>query len=256
MPPTRVRWSPLGGEGVAWLSPCPWSPACLPFPCGPCGRPEELGGGLTLFSWLGMMQRTKLGVVLRSVVISFPNCSLYSCPTVRNMPFLVLEALGSELSVILAIWSSPTMRSTVGTRRVASAHPGALPPCSRPGGQPGGWRPRRPLLTLRGTPPPSFLHPHTSPLVIGKGRCRGLLSKYYIFLRPQELPNDRKNTFSLTLSQRLGSKSCSCHHLGLVLFCALVSPSVKMKVTQSCPTVCNPMDYIVPGILQPEYWSG
>lgn len=30
------------------------------------------------------------------------------------MPFLVLEALGSELSVILAIWSSPTMRSTVG----------------------------------------------------------------------------------------------------------------------------------------------
>lgn len=30
------------------------------------------------------------------------------------MPFLVLEALGSELSVILAIWSRPTMRSTVG----------------------------------------------------------------------------------------------------------------------------------------------
>ena len=72
------------------------------------------GGCLTLFSWLGMMQRTKLGVVLRSVVISFPSCSLYSCPTVRNMPFLVLEALGSELSVILAIWSSPTIRSTVG----------------------------------------------------------------------------------------------------------------------------------------------
>lgn len=30
------------------------------------------------------------------------------------MPFLVLDALGSELSVILAIWSRPTMRSTVG----------------------------------------------------------------------------------------------------------------------------------------------
>lgn len=28
------------------------------------------------------------------------------------MPFFVLEALGRELSVILAIWSSPTMRST------------------------------------------------------------------------------------------------------------------------------------------------
>lgn len=77
-------------------------------------QPQQRVGGLTLFSWLGMMQRTKLGVVLRSVVISFPSCSLYSCPTVRNMPFLVLEALGSELSVILAIWSSPTIRSTGG----------------------------------------------------------------------------------------------------------------------------------------------
>ena len=76
-----------------------------------------------------------------------------------------------------------------------------------------------------------------------------MLSKYYIFLRPQELPNDRKNTFSLTPSQRLGSKSCSCHHLGLVPFCASVSP-VKVKVTQSYPTVGNPTDYIVPVILQ------
>ena len=25
---------------------------------------------------------------------------------------------------------------------------------------------------------------------------------------------------------------------------------VKMKVTQSCPTLCNPMDYRVQGILQ------
>ena len=27
-------------------------------------------------------------------------------------------------------------------------------------------------------------------------------------------------------------------------------PQVKMKVTQSCPTLCNPMDYTVHGILQ------
>lgn len=45
---------------------------------------------LTLFSWLGMMQRTKLGFVFLSVAISLDSCSLYSCPTVRNMPFLVL----------------------------------------------------------------------------------------------------------------------------------------------------------------------
>ena len=32
-----------------------------------------------------------------------------------------------------------------------------------------------------------------------------------------------------------------------------------MKVTQLCPTLCDPMDYAVHGILQariPEYWSG
>ena len=31
---------------------------------------------------------------------------------------------------------------------------------------------------------------------------------------------------------------------------------VKVKVTQSCLTLCDPMDYTVPGILRPEYWSG
>ena len=29
-----------------------------------------------------------------------------------------------------------------------------------------------------------------------------------------------------------------------------------MKVTQSCLTLCDPMDYTVHGILQAEYWSG
>ena len=31
---------------------------------------------------------------------------------------------------------------------------------------------------------------------------------------------------------------------------------VKVKVTQSCPTLCDPMDCIVHGILQARYWSG
>ena len=40
---------------------------------------------------------------------------------------------------------------------------------------------------------------------------------------------------------------------------------VKVKVAQSCPTLCDPTDYTVPGILQArilewkkkkEYWSG
>ena len=32
-----------------------------------------------------------------------------------------------------------------------------------------------------------------------------------------------------------------------LLFCGLAE---NVKVTQSCPTLCNPMDYIVHGILQ------
>ena len=31
---------------------------------------------------------------------------------------------------------------------------------------------------------------------------------------------------------------------------------VKVKVTQLCLTLCNPMDYTDHGILQPQYWSG
>ena len=31
---------------------------------------------------------------------------------------------------------------------------------------------------------------------------------------------------------------------------------VKVRVAQSCLTLCDPMDLTVHGILQPEYWSG
>ena len=44
---------------------------------------------LTFFSWLGMMQRTKFGLVLLSVCMRRVNCSLYVCPTVRNIPLRV-----------------------------------------------------------------------------------------------------------------------------------------------------------------------
>ena len=33
-------------------------------------------------------------------------------------------------------------------------------------------------------------------------------------------------------------------------------PLPSPKVPQSCPTLCNPMDYIVCGFSRPEYWSG
>ena len=31
---------------------------------------------------------------------------------------------------------------------------------------------------------------------------------------------------------------------------------VKVKVTPGCPTLCEPVDYTVHGILQARYWSG
>ena len=31
---------------------------------------------------------------------------------------------------------------------------------------------------------------------------------------------------------------------------------MKVKLTQSCPTLCDPTDYTVHGVLRPENWSG
>lgn len=63
----------------------------------------------TFFSWLGMMQRTKLGFVFLRVAMSLDSCSLYSWPTVRNMPLRVLKAPGiSDMDTL----SRPTIRST------------------------------------------------------------------------------------------------------------------------------------------------
>ena len=36
----------------------------------------------------------------------------------------------------------------------------------------------------------------------------------------------------------------------------LTPRKVKVKVIQSCLTLCDPMDYIVYAILQAKYWSG
>ena len=39
-------------------------------------------------------------------------------------------------------------------------------------------------------------------------------------------------------------------HLGIMLMALLVCMEVKVKVAQSCLTLCDPMDYTVHGILQ------
>ncbi len=56
------------------------------------------------------MQRTKLGFVFLKVAMSLDSCSLYSWPTVRNMPLRVLKAPG--ISDMPETLSRPTMRST------------------------------------------------------------------------------------------------------------------------------------------------
>lgn len=193
------QMEPLG-YGVR-LSSCPSTLVCLSLSQSPLtisqggyfDHPRTQAGSLTLFSWLGMMQRTKLGVVLRSVVISFPSCSLYSCPTVRNMPFLVLEALGSELSVILAIWSRPTMRSTVGHINVGIcqplAIPGALHPHHRPEDQAQRVETPSPLLPFGGHHPPFFtVLTNTFLLAIGKGRYAKDYFPCIIYLENPESP--------------------------------------------------------------------
>ena len=35
-----------------------------------------------------------------------------------------------------------------------------------------------------------------------------------------------------------------------------IQDKVKVKVSQLCPTLCNPMDYIVHEFSRLEYWSG
>ena len=42
-------------------------------------------------------------------------------------------------------------------------------------------------------------------------------------------------------------QSCGCGRCELAFVC---KETVKVKVAQSCPTLCNPMDYTVYGILQ------
>ena len=34
------------------------------------------------------------------------------------------------------------------------------------------------------------------------------------------------------------------------------NPAAAAKSLQSCPTLCDPMNYTVHGISRPEYWSG
>ena len=60
---------------------------------------------------------------------------------------------------------------------------------------------------------------------------------------------------------RLTRSGVSCDCLGVHIWLFQVGPKLESEVTQSCPTLCNPMDCSlwgssIHGISRQDYWSG
>ena len=54
----------------------------------------------------------------------------------------------------------------------------------------------------------------------------------------------------------IASLCLNSYFSGSFVFFVLCFVLVKVNVPQSCPTLCNPMDYTIHGILQARNWSG
>jgi len=78
--------------------------------------------GLTLFSWFGIMQRTKFAFVLFSVCISLLSCSLYVCPTVLNIPLRVAVRPAPNGPTSATAAAMPTISATVTNARQLHVH--------------------------------------------------------------------------------------------------------------------------------------
>jgi len=76
---------------------------------------------LTFFSWFGMMQRTKLALVLFSVCISLFSCSLYVWPTVLNIPLRVAVRPAPNGPASATAAAMPTISAAVTNRQLYSA---------------------------------------------------------------------------------------------------------------------------------------
>ena len=63
--------------------------------------------------------------------------------------------------------------------------------------------------------------------------------------KTQQWSQDRKRSLFIPISKKGNAKECS-NYCTIVL----ISHASKVKVAQSCPTLCDPMDYTVHGILQ------
>jgi hypothetical protein len=75
------------------------------------------------FSWLGMIHRTKFGLVFRSVTISLDSCSLYNCDTVLNMP---LRVRAPNWVSVRACCAMPTISAANTKQNILVAYPSAV----------------------------------------------------------------------------------------------------------------------------------
>jgi len=66
-------------------------------------------------------------------------------------------------------------------------------------------------------------------------------------LKTQQWPQDWKRSVSIPTPKKGNAKECSNYHKFAFISHA---NKVKVKVAQSCPTLCDPMDYTVHGIFQ------
>lgn len=125
-PKSQIRW---------YLCRNSWKGIRLGKPCLQIRRPSRTPLHLSWsstrgasilparFSWFGIIHRTKLGLVFRSVTISLDSCSLYSCDTVLNMPLRVRAPNCVSVKACCAI---PTISAANTKQNTLVAYPNTL----------------------------------------------------------------------------------------------------------------------------------
>ena len=66
-------------------------------------------------------------------------------------------------------------------------------------------------------------------------------------LKTQQWPQDQRRSVFISIPKKGNAKECSNYHTF-----AFIPHANKVKVAQSCPTLCDLMDYTVHRILQPR----
>ena len=80
------------------------------------------------------------------------------------------------------------------------------------------------------------------------GAIKMLHSVFQQIWKTQQWPQDWKRSICIPIRKKGCTKECANHRTIALIFIA--SKKAKVKVSQPCPTLCDPMDYKVCGILQ------